>query len=361
MVRKSPDGSESRMKIIHILPELEEGGVERHVLWLTEELSSRGHEVAVMSSGGKMVSRLAPGVKHLALPVDVKNPLTAFFCARRIAYLAAREKVQLLHAHSRVPAWIARWAGGMAKIPYVVTAHVVFGNKTPWIYSPYRKAGKVICVSSAVEEGMTACFSGNTKVILNGMPETDFLWKGPADGITRFLFIGRLSPVKGIQDIVEILPLLQGGWTLDVVGDGPLFDTLSARIKELGLNERVFLHGFRDDTDRWLSECSCLLFPSYTEGMPLTLARAVQMGVPVLASSIPPVVEMAEAEEGLLPPGDKGLWRGALQSVLEGNIDYPRFSSEKIPTVKKMTDEVESVYAEVCARGGKYENPPLCE
>ena len=82
------------MKIIHILPELEEGGVERHVLWLTEELSSRGHEVAVMSSGGKMVSRLAPGVKHLALPVDVKNPLTAFFCARKIAYLAAREKVE---------------------------------------------------------------------------------------------------------------------------------------------------------------------------------------------------------------------------------------------------------------------------
>ena len=341
------------MKIIHILPELEEGGVERHVLWLTEELSFRGHDVTVISSGGKMVSRLASGVNHLALPVDAKNPLTAFFCARKIARLAARENVQLLHAHSRVPAWIARWAAGMAKKPYVVTAHVVFGNKTLWIYHPYRKAGTVICVSSAVEEGMRACFSGNTKVILNGMPGTDCFWKGPSNEKSRFLFIGRLSPVKGIQDVVEILPLLQGEWTLDVVGGGPLFSTLSAKIKESGLKERVFLHGFRDDTDRWLAECSCLLFPSYTEGMPLTLARAVQMGVPVLASSIPPVIEMAEAEEGLLPPGSKDLWRLALQSVLEGNKSFPRFSSEKIPTIQKMTDGVEAVYAEVCPEGEK--------
>lgn len=339
------------MKIIHILPELEEGGVERHVLWLTEELSFRGHDVTVISSGGKMVSRLASGVNHLTLPVDAKNPLTAFFCARKIARLAARGNVQLLHAHSRVPAWIAYWASRMVKIPFVVTAHGVFKNKTAWIYHPYRKADRLICVSSAVKRTMEPLFGNNTTVILNGMPETNFLWKGPVGGITQFLFIGRLTSLKGIQDIVEILPLLQGNWTLDVVGDGPLFSTLSAKIKELALNDRVFLHGFRDDTDRWLSECSCLLFPSYTEGMPLTLARAVQMGVPVLASSIPPVIEMAEAEEGLLPPGEKDLWRRALQGVLEGNIIFPRFAPEKIPTIKKMTDEVEAVYAEVsCSR-----------
>jgi glycosyltransferase involved in cell wall biosynthesis len=353
LVRISSDGSELRVKIIHILPELEEGGVERHVLWLTEELFSRGHEVTVISSGGKMVSRLAPGVNHLTLPVDAKNPLTAFFCARQIARLNRRQRVQALHAHSRVPAWIAYWAARMAKISFVVTAHGVFSNRKAWIYHPYRKADKVICVSSAVKRTMEPLFGNNTTVILNGMPETDFVWKGPAGGITRFLFIGRLTSLKGIQDIMEILPFLQGGWTLDVVGDGPLFSTLLARIKELGLNERVFLHGFRDDTDRWLAECSCLLFPSYTEGMPLTLARAVQMGVPVLASSIPSVIEMAETEEGLLPPGEKDLWRRAIQRVMEGKISFPRFSSEKIPTIKKMTDGVEAVYAEVCTEGEK--------
>jgi hypothetical protein len=77
------------------------------------------------------------------------------------------------------------------------------------------------------------------------------------------------------------------------------------------------------------------------------------MGVPVLASSIPPVIEMAETEEGLLPPGEKDVWRRTLQGFMEGNSALSRFSPEKIPTVKKMTDGVEAVYAEVCAEGEK--------
>jgi glycosyltransferase involved in cell wall biosynthesis len=340
------------MNIIHILPEMDEGGVERHVLWLANELAALGHNVTVVSAGGKLEAQLK-GVKIVHLPVHRKNPLTALYSSVRVARIAKSEKAEVIHAHSRVPAWIAYWAARMAGIPFVVTAHGVFSNKTAWIYRPYRKAGRVICVSSAVKKTMESFFGNNTTVILNGMPETNFSWKGPADGITRFLFIGRLTSLKGIQDLVEVLPGLDGDWIFDVVGDGPLFSSLSARIKELGLSERVFLHGFRDDTDRWLSECSCLLFPSYTEGMSLTLARAVQMGVPVLASSIPPVIEMAETEEGLLPPGEKDVWRRTLQGFMEGNSALSRFSPEKIPTVKKMTDGVEAVYAEVCAEGEK--------
>lgn len=338
------------MKIIHILPELEEGGVERHVLWLTEKLVARGHEVLVVSSGGKMTAKLAPGISHLRLPVHAKNPLTAFFCSRFVSRYMGKGGWEILHAHSRVPAWISMWAAGMAGRPYVVTAHVVFGNQSPWIYRPYRKADRVICVSSAVETGMKKCFRGNTQVVINGMPKADTMWQGPRDKKVHFLFIGRLSPVKGIQDIMEILPSLKGNWSLDIVGDGQLYASLSDRIGELGLEDKVFLRGFRDDTDEWLAECSCLLFPSYTEGMPLTLARAIQMGVPVLASDIPPVAEMAESREGLLPPGDKRQWEEALRTFLERQACPRLFSPEKIPTAETMTDEVEKIYAALVQR-----------
>lgn len=343
----TPDRSEFSVKIIHILPELEEGGVERHVLWLAGEQASRGYKVTVISSGGKMVPLLRDGVNHLTLPVDVKNPLTAFLTARKIAQFAKNEGIQLLHAHSRVPAWIAEWAAAKAKIPYIVTAHVVFGNKRPWIYRPYRKAAQVICVSEAVEQGMASCFSGNTKVILNGMPDVSLKWSAPGGPTIRFLFIGRLSPVKGIQDIIEILPSLKEDWTLDIVGDGPLYPSLLGRVQELGLGDRVFLRGFRDDTDDWLAQCSCLLFPSYTEGMPLTLARAVQMNVPALASHIPPVAEMALSGENLLPPGEKTVWKEAIQAFIDGRFALPRFAPDRIPTVTGMADQVEDVYLKV--------------
>ena len=337
------------MKMIHILPELEEGGVERHVLWLSEELSARGHEVLVVSAGGKMLPLLAPGVSHRSLPVHKKNPILVFLCARRLARLAGQEGWQLFHAHSRVPAWIAYWASRMAGRPLVVTAHVVFGNQSRWIYRPYRKADRVLCVSAAVEDGMQRCFSDNTRVVLNGMPPAESVWQRPEHGPCRLLFIGRLAASKGIQDIIEILPLLEGSWTLDIVGDGPLFPHLRGRIEALGLSDRVFLHGFRDDTDDWLARCSCLLFPSYTEGMPLTLARAVQMEVPVLASDIPPVAEMAGSRTGLLHPGESAVWLEAIQKFLNDHVPPTRFPTENIPTIKTMTDEVEKTYFSLIA------------
>ena len=64
------------MNIIHILPEMDEGGVERHVLWLANELAALGHTVTVVSAGGKLEAQLK-GVKIVHLPVHRKNPQTA--------------------------------------------------------------------------------------------------------------------------------------------------------------------------------------------------------------------------------------------------------------------------------------------
>lgn len=190
------------MKIIEILPELDIGGVERHVIDLTKGLALRGHGVLVISAGGKMQRQLSENVAHLDMPVHKKNPLTGWLCARKISKLAAADGYQLIHAHSRVPAWIARWVSRMTGIPYIVTAHVDFGNKSRWIYSPYRDAARVICVSEAVREGMKDCFYDNTQVVLNGLDEPSVSWKKDnLKGTAKFLFVGRLSPVKGLHDV----------------------------------------------------------------------------------------------------------------------------------------------------------------
>jgi len=112
-----------QLKIAQILPEFHEGGVERHVLWLSNALAELGHEVTVISAGGKLEEKINPGVVCWRLPVHRKNPFTGFYSASRIAYRAKREGWDILHAHSRVPAWIAWWVSLMAGIPWVLTAH----------------------------------------------------------------------------------------------------------------------------------------------------------------------------------------------------------------------------------------------
>ncbi len=335
------------MNIVEILPELDIGGVERHVIDLSNELASRGHNVTVISAGGKMQSQLSQAVRHIDMPVHKKNPFTIWACSRKIATLARREKVQLIHAHSRVPAWIARWAAKGAGVPYIVTAHVVFGNKSPWIYAPYRDAARVICVSNAVREGMKECFYANTQVVLNGLDEPKVRWSDKnLEGLVKFLFVGRLSPVKGLHDALRAMPENME-WTLDVLGDGPMRAELEDISKERGFTGRVKFHGYSDKADDFMARSSCLLFPSYTEGMPLTLARAVQIGIPVIASDIPPVSEMAGSSVNLLPPGDVQAWRDAVTDFITTRRAKLNIPLSSVPTLSKMVDEDERIYREV--------------
>ncbi len=332
------------MKILHILPEFEEGGVERHVLMLAGQQKEAGHDVFVVSAGGKLDSQLAKGVTHFNFPVHRKNPVIGFYCAVLLNSLVKKNTIEVIHAHSRVPAWIAMFTSRLAGVPYIVTAHAFFSTQAGWIYVPYRRAHKVICVSKAVQTGMKNCFSENTVVIRNGMPVVKSSWLGSGGTTIKFLFVGRLTQLKGLQDIIEILPEVNGDWLLDVLGDGPLRPQLEEMVKSLDLNKKVIFHGFRNDPDAWMQRSDCLLFPSYIEGMPLTLARAIQIGLPILASDIEPVCEMSLSREGLLTPGDPAAWKDAIERFLATKQSPADFDSSAIPTIQHMTQEVLKVY-----------------
>lgn len=335
------------LKVVHILPELEEGGVERHVLMLSRQQKQDGLEVHIVSAGGKLVSQLAEGVIHIPLPVHSKNPLVGIYCAARLAAIYKRNKPDIFHAHSRVPAWIALVTSRFCGKPYIVTAHAYFSTQARWIYFPYRSARKVICVSKAVQEGMKKCFADNTLVIHNGMPPAGNTWKGSGGSRVKFLFIGRLTQLKGLQDILQVLSEVQGNWQLDILGDGPLRGQLEDLTKSLSHSDRVIFHGFQEDTDKWMERSDCLLFPSYMEGMPLTLARAIQIGLPVIASDIESVREMSSEKSGLVKPGDLPAWKNTLEKFLVTHQSPTRFDRDTIPTVSQMANEVLSLYESV--------------
>jgi glycosyltransferase involved in cell wall biosynthesis len=331
------------MKILYILPELQIGGVERHVIDLANELTARGHETMVVSAGGRMEAQLDKGVRILHLPVHKKNPFMGYYCARQIVRIVREQKFEIIHAHSRVPAWIAMWASRMSGVPYVVTAHVDFGTKTRWIYKPYRDSATTICVSEAVRQAMKDCFYTNTRVIVNGLKMPHERWNAELRNAGKLLFVGRLSSVKGLQDVLKTLPT-DLPWTLDVVGDGPQLEQWKSLCKERGIAERVIFHGYCENVEHYMANSSCLLFPSYNEGMPLTLAQAVLVGMPILASAIEPVIELKGDTYGLIPPGDLDAWTYALEGYLSHKMECSFFSPDRVPTLERMVDQVCDVY-----------------
>lgn len=334
------------MRIIQILPELDIGGVERHVIDLSNELAERGHNLLVVSNGGQMQNQLSDKVRHRCLPVHKKNPFTAWLCSMKISSWIRREGWQIIHAHSRVPAWISWRASSKTKIPWIYTAHACYSLN--YGLMPLKHARYVISVSETVQDHIKDCLPENFTVIPVALQEPMVRWDSSNRSKNRFIFVGRLTKIKGLDTVIEALGKLKDdNWTLDVIGDGPERQDLESLTKKLQISDKVIFRGYSDQVDYFLANSSCLLFPSHTEGMPLTLARAVQIGIPVIASDIPSVVEILGTEVGLLQPGDVKAWSFSIRNFINTRKPEISFSCSSISTFKKMADANESIYKDL--------------
>ena len=143
-----------RLTVVQLLPALHSGGVERSTLEIADALVRAGHRAVVVSAGGRLVPQLeASGAEHVALDIGRKSPLT-FLLVRRLRALFAECGADIVHARSRLPAWVGHLAlRGMpaASRPRFVTT--VHGLNSPSRYSVIMTRGeRVICVSDTVRD-----------------------------------------------------------------------------------------------------------------------------------------------------------------------------------------------------------------
>ncbi len=147
------------MKIVQLLPELNEGGVERGVVELNREFIKRGHKSIVISSGGKMVPLITEmGGEHITFDVCSKNPLTVPLRSFKLARLFTELKPDVIHARSRVPAWLCHFANKKTDFPFVTTVH---GMNSISRYSRIMATGdQTICVSEVIKAYLLENYQG---------------------------------------------------------------------------------------------------------------------------------------------------------------------------------------------------------
>ena len=153
------------MKILQVLPALEQGGVERGTLEIAAALTSAGIPNAVASAGGPLVHALDDlGVEHVRLPLDRKNPFVLRRCAKRLAEYCLSEGVTLMHVRSRAPAWAVKWASESCGVKWIATYHGVYGTKPRFIKIPYNrvmlKGERTIAVSDFLRRHILDTYKG---------------------------------------------------------------------------------------------------------------------------------------------------------------------------------------------------------
>ena len=118
----------------------------------------------------------------------------------------------------------------------------------------------------------------------------------------RIGFIGRLDPIKRIDDLIEAMVMLPDH-RLEIFGEGSERPRLEKLIIQRRFNDRVILHGAIADPKDALDQIDILVLPSSAEGFGLVLIEAMAAGVPVVATNVPGIRDVVrDNETGLLVP-----------------------------------------------------------
>jgi len=110
-------------KILMTLMRMEIGGAETHVLELSLELARRGFQVVVASGGGVYEEYLAKaGIKHYKVPMYTKSPAKMYKSLLSLKQIIKKEKIDIVHAHGRIPAFLCGLLHPFMKFTFVTSA-----------------------------------------------------------------------------------------------------------------------------------------------------------------------------------------------------------------------------------------------
>ena len=231
---------------MQLLPALESGGVERSTLEIAQALVAAGHRAIVVSAGGRLVPRLlAIGAEHVTLDIGRKSLMTLRH-VRPLRALLQRERVDMVHARSRLPAWLGlRAITGMdaAARPRLVTT--VHGLNSPSRYSAVMTRGeRVICVSGTVRDYVLRHYPktdpSRLRVIPRGIDPADFP-RAPRPDADARAWAAALHPALGGEGPLLLLP----GRGTRLKGHADALALLAA-VRGSGVDARLWLPGARE-------------------------------------------------------------------------------------------------------------------
>lgn len=324
------------MTVVQILPALNAGGVERGTVELAGELVRRGHRAIVVSAGGRMESALRDaGAEHIRLAIGGKHPLTLRHVAA-LRRLLVDTNADILHARSRLPAWIGRlaWRGvDPARRPRFVTT--VHGPYTVNAYSRIMVRGeRVIAISQFIRDYILDNYPGVDpgiiRLIPRGVSAEQFprgyrpggawlkAWRDhhPAlAGKPLITLPARITRWKGQEDFIEVMAslrrrglaahgLMVGGAE---GGRRRFLRALRRRIREQGLNEVITFTGHREDLREIMAASTLVMsLAREPEAFGRTSLEALSLGVPVVAYDHGGAAEILREifPAGLVPAGD---------------------------------------------------------
>lgn len=316
------------MRVLHVIDSGGVYGAEVMLLGLMREQRVQGVEPVLCSIG-------EPGIGDK--PLELRAEQGGFQVLRlrmrkglnlrgalAIARLGREERCDLFHTHGyKGNILLACLPRRLRRLPMIATLHGWTGisgyNKLAvyqWLDARMlRRADAVILVNKAIAQHplFNHVRAKQMYVVENGIPLLQHQAEcfEPDPHISAFCkdgfvigSIGRLSPEKGYNDLIEALAILRARGLpakLIIIGEGEHSAHLMREIEQRNLNEYVLLPGYKANAARYLTLFNVFVLSSLSEGLPITLLEAMAQHIPVVATRVGGIPDvLTDKETGML-------------------------------------------------------------
>lgn len=356
--RATPPHAET---VLLFLPSLEGGGAERVFVELANQFASLGVQVelVLVRMRGPYLSEVSPSVRV----VDLRARGVLQALPKLVRYLRARRPAAVLSAldHANVVATLAslisrtsvRCVISVRSVPAFVYGQIagrrgaIILRLMKWVYP---KADAVIANSGAVAADLIAQVGLSQErlhTIYNPLDidSIESLSREPVDhpwctdGMPPFILsVGSLTAFKDFTTLLRAFAKLRSRRVcrLVILGEGPDREALERLIRDLRIENDVYLPGFLANPFPWMRRAKVFVSSSITEGCPNALMQALACGTAVVSTrSVGGASEILEEGKWgrLVPVGDSDAMAEALEAV---------FVEQALPDVRSRANDFDS-------------------
>ena len=348
------------IKLAVLLQDLEFGGTQRYAIHLLTHLNRKrfAPELWVLRGGADM--------DHLAQAADIKivrfsnaSWVTPGALAKFLIRLLVK-KPDILYTLTVVPNIWGRLFGKAAMIPALVSGYRSLIPKQKEKYL-WRLSDRIICNAHVLRDVMAEKFGVDperVRVIPNAVDSNFFT--PPQDAraeVPTVLYIGRLHEVKdpftllkAFKSVVSKLPEAR----LEMIGNGPLKESITGYIKANGLDRNVFLIPGQSDVRPYLRKAWVFAISSVREASPNVIIEAMATGLPIAASKVGGIPELVTEDETgyLFEPGDDKRLADILADILTDQDKRERMGAkarehaETNHSLRNMVEKTEEAFME---------------
>jgi glycosyltransferase involved in cell wall biosynthesis len=351
------------VRVMRIIARLNVGGPAIHVSLLTVGLQDAAYQSTLVTGvvgpdeGDMAYLARDLGIQPVVIPTMQREiaPLADLKTLAALVRLMRRMRPHIVHTHTAKAGFVGRLAAVLCRVPVVVHTfhgHVFQGyfGKTKtrafiWLERLAARGSDVILtISQRLKDDLVAyriAPAEKIRVVPLGLKllrltnlealrgsfcrEGGFSTETPLVGI-----IGRLVPIKNHElflaaanRVSQVRPEVR----FAIVGDGERRAALEALVEQLGLADRVWFAGWRDDLPRIYADLDALVISSNNEGTPVSIIEAMAARVPVVATEVGGVPDLLrDGQLGtLVPPEDAGALAEAILETLD-NALQPRLA-----------------------------------